>query len=279
MLYRTVENSWCHFYRFAAYRQRSMEQWQSSGNHKIAVIAAHPDDETIGAGGVAILHRLHGDDCKIFVITDGGGSRANGLSQEAMIHARSAELRTAASIMGIHTVALLFPEFKWDQNQVLEAIAPTVKDSDVIYTHSCIDYHPDHVRLANCVSRLTVKKQIVRVFEVSVPLTSVLTNLVANIQPAVSIKTQALQSYRTQVGSIVPTQRHARYLEAQYGYPVERFWQMDGSDFRYLMKHFSQMNSFKSFRALRPAPLSDPLASLAGRRQRSKIKMLTHDAL
>ena len=49
------------------------------GPRRVLVVAPHPDDETVGAGGVAALHVAAGDAVTVVVATDGGASRAEGL--------------------------------------------------------------------------------------------------------------------------------------------------------------------------------------------------------
>ena len=44
---------------------------------KVLVLAAHPDDETLGCGGT--IHRLHREGCEVQLLTftDGESSREN----------------------------------------------------------------------------------------------------------------------------------------------------------------------------------------------------------
>ena len=44
---------------------------------KILIIAAHPDDETIGCGGTIARHAYNGDEVGIITLTDGVNSRNN----------------------------------------------------------------------------------------------------------------------------------------------------------------------------------------------------------
>ena len=43
-------------------------------NKKILVVAAHPDDETLGCGGAIAKHSNEGDEVKVIVMTDGVSS-------------------------------------------------------------------------------------------------------------------------------------------------------------------------------------------------------------
>jgi LmbE family N-acetylglucosaminyl deacetylase len=72
------------------------------GVDELLVVAAHPDDETLGAGGLIALCSRRGIRVTIVVVTDGG---AEGLAAE-----RSRELAAAAAILGAEVVQLGFAD-------------------------------------------------------------------------------------------------------------------------------------------------------------------------
>ncbi len=57
----------------------AVRAWTSQGRTRVVIVAPHPDDETLGAGGAALLHRQAGDRVAVVVVTDGRASRAGGL--------------------------------------------------------------------------------------------------------------------------------------------------------------------------------------------------------
>lgn len=67
------------------------------------VLAPHPDDESLGCGGLIAL--LHGQGCRVSVVltTDGSKSHPNSVSypESARIDLRKQELRNALSILGV----------------------------------------------------------------------------------------------------------------------------------------------------------------------------------
>jgi len=77
---------------------------------RVVVIAAHPDDETLGAGGLIALAGRRGLPVEVVVVTDGGGSHPDSPTHtpEQLVEIRAAEVRAAVGVLDPRaTVTLL----------------------------------------------------------------------------------------------------------------------------------------------------------------------------
>ncbi len=107
----------------ALWGQRAPQALTSPGR-EVLIVGAHPDDETIGAGGVAALHARLGDRVSVVVLTDGGKSRAFHLAPQQMIERRRAEVQAAARLLGVAAVhCLALPERTWPHDEARALLA------------------------------------------------------------------------------------------------------------------------------------------------------------
>jgi N-acetylglucosamine malate deacetylase 2 len=77
---------------------------------RVLVISAHPDDETMAAGGTIAMHAAQGDDVYLLETTRGEGGEVGDppLTEQAQLGAfREAELRAAAAELGVREVIFL----------------------------------------------------------------------------------------------------------------------------------------------------------------------------
>ncbi|MDC0225478.1 PIG-L family deacetylase [Gammaproteobacteria bacterium] len=115
---------------------------------KILVIAAHPDDETIGCGGSLCRHASENDEIAVITLTNGVGSRNE--SNESDLSSREISAKKAIDILGAHWIAKGdFPDNAMDSAPLLEIVkfieATKEKfDPDIIYSHSPSDLNVDH---------------------------------------------------------------------------------------------------------------------------------------
>ena len=77
------------------------------------IVSPHPDDETLGCGGLIALLREHGLRVGVVVMTDGGNShpRSQDVSRERLSGMRERETRDALEILGVATSDVQFLGF------------------------------------------------------------------------------------------------------------------------------------------------------------------------
>jgi LmbE family N-acetylglucosaminyl deacetylase len=257
-----------------------------SGADRVLVVAPHADDETLGCGGTIGLHLEAGDEVCVAIVTDGGNSRAGNLERSDMVARRHEEAGRAVKALqsgsggSIRLLRYGLPEGRWgmpELEQLLECLLDEYKPT-IIYSVSRVDFHPEHVRVAGALASALEGERggpaiRVRVYELQVPLTPTLVNLVAHIGSTWQRKWRALAAYRTQSGSFLWVRRHSRYLRALYRSrePVEVFWEMSKADFAGLHAGV-QLAAPHSMRSIRLRPFSDLLAWIVGRSMRRALK-------
>jgi hypothetical protein len=157
------------------------------------------------------------------------------------------------------------------------ALAEPCGGAEIIYAPSCIDFHPEHVRVAKVVATLVRDDQTIRVYEIGVPLTRHLVNIVANIEHVARKKTSQLELYGSQIDAIRPLKRIHKYGKAYYGLgAIEKFWQVSGGACRRIMAEGNWLDRVRSpCRGIRQNPISDPLSVLIGRQDRLRLKKLS----
>jgi LmbE family N-acetylglucosaminyl deacetylase len=272
-LFPAVEQAWAMLFRLTRpLWSRQVNAWQP-GSGWALIVAPHPDDETLATGGVAALHRRHGDGVTIVVVTDGRASAAGGLSPVEMAQRRRAEVEAAASCLGVNDLICLdLPEREWTAEAARPLLSPLLASHQVVYAPSCVDFHPDHLRLAALLGEMVRPRQRVRVYELGVPLTPVLANQVADVSGVRELKERALACFASQQGAFGPLRRLAHYRAAGYRRAaVELFWDLPGDAYRRLIAFSDWGWQTTPFRGVYPRPFSDPLAFLQGWRMRRRL--------
>jgi LmbE family N-acetylglucosaminyl deacetylase len=280
---RVLEGLWSVvFWVAGSVARHRCNRWSSSGGEVILVVAPHPDDEAIGCVGTLLLHRDAGDSVCVAVATDGRRSRVIA-DPAAMSAQRRREATEAARLMGIDQLEWIgLPEGEWNVASLREALISLLAktDPDIIYAPSRIDFHPEHWNVAHALAlaladprTLRMRDRRLRVYQVQVPLTPSVSNVVADISAFSSRCEQVLRAYRSQSGTMPGTFRQRRYSARLHGITgrAEVFWEISVG--RYVALHGSSPAHWPmAFRGVRGFPLTDPLAYLVGLRERRKIK-------
>jgi LmbE family N-acetylglucosaminyl deacetylase len=111
---------------------------------RILAVAAHPDDETLGAGGTLALHADRGDETYAMILADGVTSRHGEVERQERC------ARLACSVLGVKEVEFArLPDQRLDALPLLQLITPIEKcirrfEPDVVLTHFAEDANQDH---------------------------------------------------------------------------------------------------------------------------------------
>lgn len=136
-----------------------------SGGRGIVVIAPHPDDESLGCGGMIAAARAQGCDVRVVIVSDGAASHPGSRSHppEKLRALRRGEALGAASILGLGAGALTFldlPDTAVPADGLLAegaagAIAAVGRDCDAgaMLVTSDLDPHCDHAAAAQIARR------------------------------------------------------------------------------------------------------------------------------
>ena len=185
---------------------------------KIFVVVAHPDDETLGAGGTMAKHVEQGDLVSVLILGEGIASRKEkGAQYKKEIEALRADAKRALAKLGVSDVSFFdFPDNRFDGVDLLD-IVKTVEAEiarlgpDTIYTHHQGDLNIDHRRTFDAVmvacrpAGSTVKK--IMCFEVlsstewsaQTPASAFLPNMFVDISDMLTNKLSALKEYKTEM--------------------------------------------------------------------------------
>ena len=113
---------------------------------RIAVVAAHPDDELLGAGATVARHVDAGDQVTAVIASEGATSRYEAGAGSMLERCA----REAAEVLGVADLRFLgFPDQRMETRPLVEitqAIEGVLRDvrPDIVYTHFWGDLNRDH---------------------------------------------------------------------------------------------------------------------------------------
>jgi LmbE family N-acetylglucosaminyl deacetylase len=134
---------------------------------KILVIAAHPDDETLGCGGAIARHVAAGDAVAVVFLTDGVASRLGGETGTVATERRYRAMHEARDMLGVHRTITVAHFQAYDNTldteallNVVQELEPVVADErpDIVYTHHGGDLNIDH-RIVHQASMTALRPQ------------------------------------------------------------------------------------------------------------------------
>ena len=185
---------------------------------RVLVVAAHPDDETLGAGGTVAKHIASGDSVSVLILGEGIASRKErGENYAKEKETLRADSRRALASLGVKDISFLdFPDNSFDTVPLLEIIKAiekvmAEKKPEIVYTHHWGDLNIDHRRTFDAVLTAcrppgsTVKK--ILCFEVlsstewtaQTAENAFMPNLYVDITNTLEKKISALKEYRSEI--------------------------------------------------------------------------------
>jgi LmbE family N-acetylglucosaminyl deacetylase len=207
---------------------------------RVLTVAAHPDDETLGAGGTMAWHAARGDTVWACILADGASSRHGRVEQQADC------ARQACDILGVERLVMVgLPDQRLDTLSLLDVITPIEQcidelQPDVVLTHFMGDVNEDHrlVARATMVATRPVPGTSVRrvcSFEIPsstdwappIPGSIFAPNVFVDISETLETKLTAMKAYAETYVSEVRPFPHPRSLEALRAY-AQRSGAMSG---------------------------------------------------
>lgn len=178
---------------------------------KVLVIAAHPDDEVVGAGGTILKHCQHGDEVYLCIVTKAYTPEWS----EEVIKEKRKEAIAASKILRIKkTYFCDLPTVMLDtipQKNLNEHISKVVKEvqPDIVYTTNKGDLHIDHrlvfestmvaIRPASSTSIKRVLSYETPTLTPLFPESVFLPNVYVDISNTLKFKIKAMSVYKTEL--------------------------------------------------------------------------------
>jgi LmbE family N-acetylglucosaminyl deacetylase len=122
------------------------------------IVAAHPDDEVLGAGGLLSMLAASGARLRLVAVTDGERSHQGHASPASLARRRTAETATALRALGAgaaEVIRLQLPDsgLAAREDQLAAELAPLIAGFDMCLAPWDRDMHPDHEAAGRAVRR------------------------------------------------------------------------------------------------------------------------------
>ena len=122
-------------------------------SRRIAVIAAHPDDEVLGCGATIARHSAQSDEVHVLIVAEGATSRSAARDRQEskdQLSQLASSAHRAHELLGTSKLELLeFPDNRLDSVDLLDVIKAIEaflarSKPDIVYTHWPFDLNVDH---------------------------------------------------------------------------------------------------------------------------------------
>jgi len=193
----------------------------------VLAVAAHPDDEVLGAGATLAKHADAGDEVHVLIVTEGATAQ---YEDDSLVAQKEEEARRCADRLGVQTVHFgRLPDMRLDAvdhveiNAVIEDVCEKLRP-DVVYTPPNRDVNRDHVAVhASVLVATRPGSGVGRVLAYEVPSGTEWTggedpafnpNLYVDVNDYVGRKTDAFREYESEQRTY-PHPRSDKAIEAR----------------------------------------------------------------
>lgn len=156
-------------WRLLAWKARDVTE--AVATRSCMILAPHPDDETLGCGGLAMRKRAAGTRVDVIVATDGAATHPDmplrQLTRQDLVALREEETREACDILGIGADNLRFLRYPdgalgTRADDLRESLAEAIAEisPEEIYVCARADGHRDHVALAQAARNLSAEGRL-----------------------------------------------------------------------------------------------------------------------
>ncbi len=197
---------------------------------KILIVAAHPDDETLGAGATIAKHIREKDNVHVLILGEGVTSRGPKRVKKNKLSSLKKQCQRALNILGVKKIYFLdLPDNKFDTIPLLE-IVKMVEEKinkikpDLVYTHHVGDLNVDHRLTYEAVMTACrpFTKKIKKILSFEIPSStecnspskdSFAPNYYVNVEKMIGKKIRALKQYKSEIHSF-PHPRSIEYIKS-----------------------------------------------------------------
>lgn len=202
---------------------------------KVLVLAPHPDDESLGCGGIIALYSSKGVEVHLAVISSGENIVIEFTGDKDISDVRRQELEDSSLILGIKEIRFLgFPDgqLALHKDRIEEKLREIINEinPDIIFAPSPLDHHDDHRAVADIAISFLAERCVFKVAFYEVYET-IRFNTLIDISDVVTVKEQAIKNYHYSLmrqpelynEAIKGLNRFRSFHARQVGY-YEAFW-------------------------------------------------------
>lgn len=195
--------------------------------NKIMVVAAHPDDEILGCGGIIAKMIAEGAEVRSVILGEGALSRDE--DDLSSVESLKQDARSANEVLGVKDLVFYnFPDNAFDSVRLLDIVRAVEKEiagfaPDVIFTHYANDLNIDHRKTYEAVMtscRPQNGKEVPEIYSFFIPSstdwadntggTGFVPNVYHDISDYIDVKLRALAYYKSEMRDYP----HSRSIEA-----------------------------------------------------------------